>query len=79
MTIRVKLDKLIPVELERRFKRLKEFIEKKDNRQLELIATLHWLLKVAGFSEAKAKKRLTEWKKASFDEVNYAFNAIKNL
>ena len=77
--IKVKIGKFIPEELEKRFKYLEKFIEKKTDRQLEIMATLHWLLKVAGFSEAEAKKRLTEWKGANSDEINYTFNVIKNL
>jgi len=75
----VKLDRLIPIELEKRFQQLKKFIENKNNRELEIVATLHWLLEVAGFSNEKASLRLAEWKDASSEEIKYAFNELKNL
>ncbi|TRZ80562.1 hypothetical protein D4R86_04105 [bacterium] len=77
--LRMKLDKFIPIELEKRFGCLKKFIQGKSIRQLELTATLHWLLRVARLSEVRAKKWLVEWKKASPDEIEYAFNVIKEL
>ncbi|NQU82372.1 MAG: hypothetical protein HQ539_00250 [Parcubacteria group bacterium] len=76
---KVKLDKLIPLELEYRFNKLKKFIEGKTNKQLEIIATVHWLLSVVNFSKDEARKRVIEWKGATSDEVNDAFIELKNL
>lgn len=77
--IRVRVSKFVPEELEKRFVNLEKFIAKKNNRQLEIVATLHWLIKIAKFSEFEAKKKLIELKEVSYDEVKYAFNSIKNL
>lgn len=77
--LRIKLGKFVPLELERRFQRLKKFINGKTNRQLEIIATLHWLLSIAHFSKQEAQKRIVNLKSATSDEVNYAFNALKDL
>ena len=58
----MKLNKFIPKELEERFQCLSGFIKKKTIRQLELIATLHWLLKTADMQKDSVRKRLVEWK-----------------
>ena len=77
--IQIRTSKFIREELERRFLVLKKFINGKTNRQLEIIATLHWLIKKARFSNSEACKKLKELKMASLTEIKYAFNAIKNL
>ncbi len=77
--INVKVSKFLSEELEERFERLKKFVEEKNNRQLELIATTHWLIKKAGYSKAKAGERLVRLKKATPEEVEYSFNSIKDL
>ncbi len=76
---KIKLDKLIPEELEKRFTSLKKFIEGKSNRQLELVATLHWLLNVAHLSVDEAEKRLNELKGTSPREAKYSFSAIAKI
>ncbi len=77
--MKVKLDKFIPKELEKRFTSLKRFIDDKSIRQLELVATLHWLLNIAHLSHSEAKKRLSEWKRANLDEIKYSFNAVSKI
>lgn len=77
--LEVKLDKFIPSELEGRFQHLKRFIRGKSNQQLEIIATLHWLLSIAHLSKQDARERIIEWKGVTSDKVNYAFNELKNL
>ena len=64
-------------ELEERLKLLKDFLKDKEPRQLEVIATLHWLLKVAGLSFADAKKKITQLKKTTDAEFHQAFKNIQ--
>ncbi|MBX4198319.1 hypothetical protein KW782_03235 [Candidatus Parcubacteria bacterium] len=71
------LNEFIPSELEERFEKLKTFIEGKTTRQLELIVTLHWLLKVATLKTQDAIKRLKKWKTANDDEVSYSISQLK--
>ena len=71
--------KFLSEELEERFANLKKFIGGKNNRQLELIATAHWLIKKAGYSGAKAEEMLSKLKDATPEEVEYSFNSIKEL
>jgi uncharacterized protein YwgA len=77
--IDAKVDKFLSEELEKRFNNLKNFIEGKDDKQLELVATAHWLIKKAGFSEEKAKEKLIKLKNATLKEIEYSFNSIKGL
>ena len=51
----------------------------KNNRQLEVIATFHWLRKIAGFSEEQVKEKLKELKGANEDEIKHALKAISTL
>jgi len=77
--IKVKIGKFIPEELEKRFGELEHFIQEKTNKQLEIVATLHWLIKRVGFSRGEAEKKLKELKGIFNEEIEYAFNCIKNL
>lgn len=69
--------KLIPEKLEKRFLDLKKFIKDRGTRGLELVATLHWFLKIVGLSEGNAKTKLNEFKNANNEEFNLALKAIK--
>lgn len=77
--INTKVERFLSEELEKRFENLKKFIEGKNDRQLELFATAHWLIKKAGFSEEKAKEKLSKIKDATPKEIEYSFNYIKGL
>ncbi|MFA5714566.1 MAG: hypothetical protein WC998_02350 [Candidatus Paceibacterota bacterium] len=77
--IDVKSDEFVAEELERKFKSLKEFIKGKTIRQLEIIATWHWLIKRAQFSFVEAKKKIIEMKDAKEDEIIFASNCVKKL
>jgi len=66
-------------ELEDRFNQLKKFIGNKTTRQLELIATLHWFIKMVGLSPDQSKQKLVELKKASKEEVEFSFNSLKEI
>lgn len=77
--IEVKAVKFAPDELEERFAKLQKFIEGKNDRQLEVIATLHWLIKKAKCTEAEAVKKIAEIKNASEGEIKYAFTSIKQI
>jgi len=68
--------KLMPEKLEQRFLDLKKFI-KKSTKELELAATLHWLLKIVNLSEKDAKIKLNELKNNDKNQYNLALKAIK--
>lgn len=71
------IDKFIPNELEKRFNDLKNFIKDMDARKLEIVVTLHWLIKVADLSKAQAIDRLKEWKQVNDGELKYSLNKLK--
>ncbi len=77
--IKANTGKFIPDELERRFIELQTFLKNKDIRQLEVIATLHWLLKKAGLPVSDAISKLKDLKGASEKEIKYAFNSLKKI
>ncbi|MCK4501000.1 hypothetical protein KAU11_10925 [Candidatus Babeliales bacterium] len=77
--IETEIVNFVPDELEKRFIKLKTFIKGKSNRELEVITTLHWLIKIADFSNKEATEKLVELKNASNDEINYAFSSIKTI
>lgn len=77
--IKVDIIKFVPEELEKKFEGLREFIKEKRNRQLEVIATFHWLMKEAKLSKADAEKKLIELKSTSKEETDYAFDSLKKL
>lgn len=64
-------------ELESRLKLLKDFLKDKEPRQLEVIATLHWLLKAAGLSASTAKEKLAQLKETTDSEFNQALRNIQ--
>ena len=68
--------RFVPQELEERFKAFKKFIEEQSTRQLELLATLHWLIKVAKLPTQEAQKRLARIKGADTEEFRYAIATI---
>jgi hypothetical protein len=69
----------VPDELEERLGKLKEFIEGKSIRQLELVATMHWLLNKAQMSVGSARDMLSTWKEATPEEVHYAEQEIHKI
>ncbi len=77
--IKVQDDKFVPDELETRFIKLKKFVEGKLIRELELITTWNWLLRVAHLTEIEAKKKIIELKNASPDEVVSITKLSKDL
>lgn len=77
--IKVDVEKFIPDELEQRFIKLKEFIREKNLRQLEIIATLHWLLKTAKLPAKQARNKLIELKGVNKSELNFAIKSLKIL
>ena len=74
MKIKPIKDHFIPDRLENRFFKLKSFIEDMNIRELELVATYHWLIKIAKFSMEPAKEKLIFLKKASAKELSYVLN-----
>jgi len=80
--IESKVSRFVPKELEENFIRLERFIRGKSNDQLELIATLHWFVKIAKLSTDEAVKRVVRLKnppKAEMKKAVIAFNSIKQL
>lgn len=65
-------------ELEERFSRLKQFVEKKSIRMLEIISTVHWFTK-AGLSRKDIDKKLADMKQAPSEELEEAYKAIEEL
>lgn len=78
-SIEAEIIDFVPNKLEKRFKKLKTFIKGKSNRELEVIATLHWLIEIANFPKNKAIEKLVELKNASKIETDYALNSIKKI
>ena len=74
-----KIDKFTPQELEGRFLRLKKFVGGKSNRELELIATLDWLVRIAKMSQGMVKEKLNKIKGASPTEINFTIKWTQNL
>lgn len=75
----VGVDPFSPEDLEARFVRLAEFLSNKNIRQLEVIATFHWLLTVAKIPHVEAEQKLVELKQATPDEVVLASKATELL
>ena len=71
--------KFTSIELEEKFNKLRDWLKDKTSRQLELCATLHWLLKVVGLDESQAKQKLKVIKKASDVEFMYAIKEVSIL
>lgn len=66
-------------EMEERFLKLKKFVDSKELRQLELIATYHWLINEAKLSEDSAVKKMKEIKTSADEEVRFVQNSIKEV
>lgn len=64
--------KFMADELEYKLKRLKGFVKEKSGRELELVVTLHWLLKRASLPLEKAIERLKTLKDATEAEIGLA-------
>ncbi|MBU3942695.1 hypothetical protein KKA24_01785 [Patescibacteria group bacterium] len=77
--VKVNAGKFIADDLEKQFVQLEKFLDGKKLRELELVATLHWLFKVVGLPMEKAEKRLADLKDATSSEFKYAMNSIKKL
>jgi len=75
--IKVDTCSFTPQELERRFDAFKSFLQGKTIKQLELAATLHWLINVANLPESTAKNKLATIKTASQDEVENTSNILR--
>jgi uncharacterized protein YwgA len=71
------LNKFVPDDLEKRFTDLKKFIKDMDARKLEIVATYHWLLKVAKMDIKEAQSKLIELKKVNEKELQYSIDKIK--
>ncbi|MCK5476560.1 MAG: hypothetical protein KAI55_01430 [Candidatus Aenigmarchaeota archaeon] len=79
MDINIPQGKFVLDELEEKFLKLKKFIEDKNIRELELLTTLHWLIKVADFSKNDAKTKLNELKNPTPKEIKETFNYFEVL
>ncbi len=77
--IKVDIAIFVPEKLEKSFEKLKKFVNGKNIRELEIIATLHWLIEIAKFSKIEAEKKLKELKNTSKEEMGYSFDSLKKL
>ncbi|MGM5488569.1 MAG: hypothetical protein ACQESG_06480 [Nanobdellota archaeon] len=77
--VTVPIRKFASKELEKRFQLFKKFIQNKSVRELELIVTLHWLTKKAGFTKNSAKLKLKELKDSTDEEYNLANGEMGDL
>lgn len=66
-------------QLEVKFGALSKFIINKSPRDLEIISTLHWLMKVARLDSRKAMIKLKELKNPSAIELQNAFKSVEAL
>lgn len=73
------LKKFVSDELENRFRQLDKFLEGKDARSLEIISTLHWLMKVVGLTTKDAKTKLQQLKEATEIEYQKAIQSIEKI
>lgn len=73
---RAVISRFIPEELERRMAFLKKYIGDMNDRQMEIVATYHWLVKVAGLPAVNAKDKLKELKRVSDSETDYVENKL---
>ncbi len=69
--------KFAPDELEERFSNLEKFIKNKSLRQLEIVATLQWLLAILKFNSEAAATKLKKWKGVTEEEFGIANNNLK--
>lgn len=74
--IKPMLNKFIPEDLEERFSDLKEYLKGVTPRQLEILATYHWLKKVAGYPVKTARAELIVLKGATEKELEFVENKI---
>lgn len=66
-------------EIKNNFVKLEQFIKGKTVRELELIATLHWLINVVGFSLENAKIKLKELKDTKDEEIVKSTKSVEIL
>ena len=72
-------ERFVSDELEGKFKQLESFIKEKSVRQLELVATLHWLRNVATLNAEEAERKLRELKNANEEELRWATEELKKV
>ena len=65
--------------METRLSALREFLKEKTNRDLEIISTLHWLLKVVNLPKSLAELKLRELKNSTPEEEKLAFVALERI
>lgn len=71
--------KFVPDELEDKFAELAKFLDDKNNRALEIVASLHWFLRVLKMSKQVAQKKLELWKNVNQDEFETMFLAVQQI
>jgi uncharacterized protein YwgA len=73
------MEKFSSPELEQKFRNFKTFLDKKANRDLELIATLHWLMHSARLNKTEAIQKLERFKHSTPEENKKTFEALQCL
>ncbi|MFT4326548.1 MAG: hypothetical protein ACMXYK_03545 [Candidatus Woesearchaeota archaeon] len=66
-------------EMKERFSKLQSFIKGLTTKELEHIATLHWLLSVVSLSEKDAKQKLYDLKKVTDSQYEAAREKIRGI
>ncbi|MBU6141837.1 hypothetical protein KGO95_01795 [Patescibacteria group bacterium] len=69
MDIKIENENFVPEELEERFAKLHTLITGRSTKNLELLATFHWLVNIAKLNPADAKKNLVQLKSISLREA----------
>ena len=77
--IKIPIEKFVSEEMEKRLSALREFLKEKTNRDLEIISTLHWLLKVVNLPKSLAELKLRELKNSTPEEEKLAFVALERI
>ena len=65
--------------MQQRFEKLKSFVEGKTIKELELIATYHWLIKELNMPQSDADSRLTELKRATANDISFVKEALAEI
>lgn len=76
-SIKPSTEKFVPDILENRFCVLEKLIKEKTTIELELFATLHWLMKMVKFSKRESVLRLKELKDVSESDIKKSFNFLE--
>ena len=75
----IEINKFVSPELQKNYNFLKFFISNKNNRDLELVTTVHWLKSNSRLNKSELISKLKEIKNATDDEISKVFEYLKEL